>query len=528
MADAVVIGSGVGGLSAAIALAARGLSVDVIEAADQAGGKLGFATVDGVEFDTGPSVLTLPDALDQVLRMAGTSLADELELTTPSPAFRYLYPDGAQLDVYADPADTLASVAATLGPAAADELASFLAYSCRIWEAAAPHFVYGPAPSPGTLLRGGFGALAALPRIDPLHTMWGAIRRRVGSRHLRWLLARYATYNGSDPRRAPATLNCIAHVELGLGGFGVRGGLYQVTRALVRAAELLGVRIHTGTAVRRVLVSSGAVQGVETADGHRWPARLVVANADAAHVFRDLLPPAARAPGREPEPSMSGWVAVLRARRRHGADRRVAHTVLFPDDYMNEFADIFDRARPPEQPTVYLCAQGVCHDRAGWPDHDPLFVMANSPPLSSYALKRISDGTGAVFPSPLAGEGSGEGGPGAPDSPWRILRETVLDRLDAAGLRDPDDRIVWERTPADLAAQFPGSRGSIYGAASNSAFAAFRRPPNRVRGVRGLYLASGSAHPGGGVPLCVLSGQAAAAAALADRGQGSPSPHRKR
>jgi phytoene desaturase len=491
MADVVVVGAGVGGLAAAVRLAARGLSVDVLEAGERVGGKLGMRVVDGVEVDTGPSVLTLPDALDDTFKVAGTRLRDEISLREPDPAFRYLYPDGVALDVSVRPEETLETVRRTLGAEAADDLAAFLRYAGRIWEAAAPHFVYGPAPSPAALARGGLASLALLPRIDPLRSMWGAIRARVRSPHLRWLLARYATYNGSDVRRAPATLNCISHVELAEGGFGVEGGMYELARALARTAERAGARIHLGARVRRIHADRGGVHGVETADGRRWSGGAVVGNADAAHVLGDLLPAGTvrRAPA---VPSMSGWVGILRARRRTGPEARVAHTVLFPGAYLEEFADIFDRDRPPAEPTVYLCAQEACHGRAGWAGEEPVFAMANAP----------AEPAGA----PRAAE------------TWERLRATVLERLRAAGLRDDADALAWERTPGDLAAEFPGSRGSIYGAASNSPWAAFRRPPNRVPGVKGVYLASGSAHPGGGVPLCVLSGAAAAGALLRDRG----------
>lgn len=491
MGDVVVIGAGVGGLAAATRLAARGLSVDVLEAGPRIGGKLNVRVVEGVEVDTGPSVLTLPGALDAVFRVAGSSLEEEISLREPSPAFRYLYPDGVALDVFVRPEETVESVRATLGARAADEFAAFLRYAGGIWEAAAPHFVYGPAPTPATLARGGLASLALLPRIDPLRRMWGAIRGRVRSPHLRSLLARYATYNGSDPRRAPATLNCIAHVELAMGGYGVEGGMYEVARALARAAERAGARIHTDARVERIRMSGGRVLGADTADGRHWPAAAVVGNADAAHVLDDLLP---RGTVRQSpaEPSMSGWVGIVRARRRRGAEARVAHTVLFPGAYMDEFADIFDRGVPPAEPTVYLCAQEACDGRSGWADDEPLFVMANAP---------AEPAAGARVPEA-----------------WIRLRRTVMARLRTAGLVAEDDTLAWERTPTDLAREFPGSRGSIYGAASNSPLAAFRRPPNRVAGVRGLYLASGSAHPGGGVPLCVLSGDAAARALLADRG----------
>ncbi len=501
---AVVIGAGVGGLSAAIELAAAGVSVDVLEAHPAAGGKVGIAASDGLEFDTGPSVLTLPETLGRLFRLAGGRLEDEVQLIEPVPSFRYLYPDGVALDVHPRLEATLASVRATLGARAEGELGKFLGYAERIWGAAAPHFVFGPAPR---LLRLAAAprALASLLRIDPLHTMRAAIWSRVRSPHLRMLLARYATYNGSDVRRAPATLNCISHVELGLGGFGVHGGMYEIVRALVRAAQRLGVRLHTGERATRICFARGRVSGVETATGF-WPASLVVGNADAAHVLGELLPQALRSAEKRTTLSMSAWTGVFRARRRAGTERRIAHTVLFPKDYLAEFADIFDLNRPPLEPTVYLCAQEAAHGRAGWPDDEPVFLMANAPPLPPCA--------DSVEPVPAAAEAA------AADAA-ALFRVRVLERARAAGLLDAADRLVWERGPAQLARDFPGSRGSIYGSASNDRFSAFRRPPNRISQPAGLYLASGSAHPGGGVPLCILSGRAAARAALEDLGMGA-------
>jgi 1-hydroxycarotenoid 3,4-desaturase len=483
----VVVGAGAGGLAAAVLLASRGWSVDVLEAGDRVGGKLGIGVHDGVEFDTGPTVFTLPHTLDSVLRAAGTSLEAELELLEPVPSFRYLYPDGVSLDIHPRVSETLDSVAGVLGEGAASELAGFLEYSGRIWRAAAPHFVFGPAPGPDSILRAGLALPALLRDVDPLRSMWRAIRSRVRSEHLRWLLARYATYNGSDPRRAPATLNCIAHVELAGGGYGVRGGMFEIARTLERTARSLGVRFAFGARVTAIDLAHGRVAGARLSDGTRVPADAVVANADAAHVLGSLLPPAGRRPSRG-DPSMSGWVAILRARRER-VTPRIAHTVLFPTRYLEEFEDIFDRGRAPREPTVYLCAQEPAHGRSGWSDDEPIFLMTNAPPESGGSER-------------MAGE----------------TADRVSARLRAAGLAGTGDRIVWERTPCDLAMQFPGSAGAIYGASSNSAFAAFRRPPNRVGHVRGLYLASGSAHPGGGVPMCLLSGRAAASALLEDRG----------
>jgi 1-hydroxycarotenoid 3,4-desaturase len=230
---------------------------------------------------------------------------------------------------------------------------------------------------------------------------------------------------------------------------------------------------------------------VQLADGSTLVADTVVSNAEVAHAVHDLLPQQNRSAVRldgTTERSMSGWTGVLRAQRRHGAQARVAHTVLFPDVYADEFADIFDHDRPPLSPTVYLCAQEACHARTGWAAHEPLFAMANSPP------------------EPVQ----------SPRDPavWIALQDRIRDRLQKHALIASTDEWVWTRTPAELARRFPASQGALYGASSNDRFSAFKRPPNRVSGVPGLYFASGSAHPGGGMPLAMLSGTLAADVAL--------------
>jgi phytoene desaturase len=509
MRDVVVVGAGIGGLAAAIELASRGLSVEVLEADAALGGKAGTVTIDGVELDTGPSLFTLPVVFDALFRLAGSTLERELVVRKPSPSFRYLFPGGAQLEVFVSRDETLASVERALGRAARDELASFLAYAARIWTSAAPHFVYGEAPSLASLRRFGPRALPAMLRIDPGRSMLSAIQRTVRTPELRAILMRYATYNGSDVRRAPATLNCIAHVELSLGGFGIEGGMAALVRALVRAAERLGVRLRTGARVASIetrpldgsvsgaLLGAGSeARGVLLEDGTFLEARAVVANADAAHVFGELLLASRdRRRTQGHAPSMSAWNALVRAARTPG---RAAHTVIFPTRYEDEFADVFDRRAIPREPTIYVCAQEVAHGRTGWATEEPLFVMANAPALAE-APRHRDDPVPAEETAAL-----------------ETLAETAFRTMRAHGVAGGADRVVWQRSPRELALRFPGTRGALYGAASNDLFAAFRRPANRVPGVRGLYLASGSAHPGGGVPMAALSGQHAARALAAD------------
>lgn len=473
--DVVIIGAGLGGLSAAIHLASRGYRVEVLEAHDRPGGKAGTVEIDGVTLDTGPSVLTMPEVFEELLSLAGRDLASTARLTQPDPAFRYNFPDDTVVDVHHDVDETIASVRAALGTEPAQELAGFLDYAQGIWDVAAPRFVYGAAPSFTSLVAGGLRTVREVTKIDPLSTMRNAIEKRVRDPYLCAILLRYATYNGSDPRRAPATLNCIAHVELGLGGFGVEGGIHRLVDAIEEAAVELGVRFAYGERVEKIVTEGRQVVGVESTRG-RTDADAVVVNADARHLYETLLPRPRRV---DAEPSMSGWTGLLRTRRRTG---RAAHTVLFPKDYIREFEDVFDNLRPPEDPTVYVSAPAANHGQDCWPGEEALFVMVNAPALHEES------------------------------NDYLAVRDVAKARIVAAGLATETDEFVWTRTPRGLAARFFGSLGSLYGAASNGPGAAFSRPANRDPRFGGLYLASGSAHPGGGMPLAVLSGRAAARA----------------
>lgn len=477
--DVIIVGAGAGGLSSALTLASQGKSVLVLEAGRDPGGKMGRGVVDGVEFDTGPSVLTMTDVLSSVFESAGQSMGDYVELM-PTDGFRYLWPDGTDFTVRFDLEDTLAEVEQKFGTKHAGEFRAFMAYTRDIWDAAAPNFVYGDAPTMGSAAKLGVTKFRELLKIDPMRTMGKAIDSRVTEPHLRDLLARYATYNGSHPWRAPATLNCIAWVELGLGCYGVKGGIFALASGMERAAVEVGASFEYEAKVEEIVAERGQITGVKLAGGRFLPAKNVICNADVAHLVTSLMP-SLKSVSEPSEPSMSGWTGVLRTKRVE----RHSHAVLFPSrPYAQEFVDIFDRECVPSDPTIYLCAQEKAHGRVGWQDDEAVFAMINAPPVQG----------------------------GAADT--RGVAEKIHARLLEFDLIDSNAEWVWTRTPTQLAQQFEGSHGSIYGASSNSQFSAFQRPPNRIREVSGLFLASGSAHPGGGVPMCLLSGQAAARAIL--------------
>ncbi len=481
--DCIVIGGGFGGLAAAIRLASQGHSVTLLEKDARLGGKAGVFVDGDFRSDTGPSVLTMLEEAMELLSFGIKDVESYVKFRQCSPAFRYLYEDGTTLDVHHALEDTRQSIHNVLGADALDEFDAFMRYSKNIWDGSAPLFVQAPAPSWTDLLGLALRQWTLIPKMDPLRSMKSGIQRFVRNPYLQDLLLRYATYNGSDPRKAPATLNCIAHVELALGGYGVVGGIEALVSALQTVAEELNVQIETSCPVNEIQPTDDGFI-VHSSQG-TLPARTVVVNADASHLRDTLLPTKMGNRLHIPQPySMSGWTAVYEVPFDERTDR-VGHTVVFPKDYTQEFVDIFDHQQPPSHPTIYVCAQHACHARPATANRtQAIFVMVNAPPepLNTPTPKDI----------------------------WEDLERRVRQRLEDKGLLPANAQLKWMRSPTDLATKYPGSRGSIYGSSSNNRFAAFTRPPNQITFVDGLFLASGSAHPGGGMPMAMISGKLAA------------------
>ncbi|RJK96840.1 phytoene desaturase family protein [Vallicoccus soli] len=483
MARVVVVGAGMGGLSAAARLAALGHAVTVLEQAPEVGGKLGRYARDGFVFDTGPSLLTLPAVYRDLFLTTGDALETVLDLVPVDPTAHYRFPDGTEVDVpNASRSGVARAFDEALGAGAGAQWTSFLQRAGRIWDLTREPFLESPLD--------GWRTLAGLARSwDAVRTVapWRSLRG-LGEQHLRdprlrMFLDRYATYTGSDPRRAPAALATVPYVEQVFGSWYVRGGLRLLGDAVRDRAVERGARVEAGVEVVEVLVEGGRAAGVRLADGRTVPADVVVSGVDAAQLYGGLVraPSAARSL-RRATPSLSGVVLLLALRGR--TPGLAHHTVLFPDDYDAEFDAVFGRRgpqRPVDDPTVYVSAPD---DPALRPDddHEAWFVLVNAP--------RHAPGAGVDWDA--------EG-----------LADAYADRVLAAMARrglDVRGRLLWRevRTPADLerATRSPG--GSIYGTSSNGARGAFLRPANRSP-VPGLFLVGGSSHPGGGLPLVGLS-----------------------
>jgi len=487
----IVVGAGVGGLCAAIGLAARGFAVEVLERAATPGGKLREVAIGAARLDAGPTVFTMRWVFDELFAEAGTTLEAELGLRPVEVLARHAWSAEERLDLFADPHRSAAAIAAFAGAAEGRRFLTFCAETAAIYRALERSFIAAAKPrTPLALIRRA-GVLPLL-RIKPYVRMWRALGRHFRDPRLRQLFGRYATYCGSSPFLAPATLMLVAHVEQ-QGVWLVEGGMHALAQALVRVATRLGVKLRYRTEVSELLVSRGRCNGVRLATGETLHADAVVFNGEVAALGQGLLGAAATraiAPIPVQARSLSALTWNLLAPTRDFPLLR--HNVFFSDNYPAEFADLFRQRRLPRAPTVYICAQ----DRDDRDDMAPngaerLLCLVNAPPNGD--RHRFTE---AEIESCAA-------------NTFRLLERCGLNVS-----RTPATTVA--TTPTHLADLFPGSGGALYGRSSHGWLASFLRPGTTTR-MPGLYLAGGSTHPGPGVPMAALSGRLAAHHLSADR-----------
>lgn len=497
----VVIGAGIGGLVAALLLATRGFEVTVIERAAKPGGKMRKVDAGAVKIDAGPTVFTMRWVFEEILREAGAEWPQGLAAKPLQRLARHAWSDGASLDLFPEIERSADAIAVFAGTAEAEGYRQFCARAGAVYDTLKDTFIRASRPSPVTLAqRAGMRGLPALLRISPFTTLWDALGEYFRDARLRQLFGRYATYCGSSPFAAPATLMLVAHVERE-GVWTLDGGMSGLAEALAALAYRRGATFVFAQEADRIVVERGCVAGVETRGGARFPAEAVVFNGDAAALAAGLLgPAAARAAGPTPQNARS-LSALTWATPATAAGFPLAHhNVFFSEDYRAEFDDIFARRRLPRAPTIYVCAQDRGEDEA--PTRAPaqperLFCLVNAPALEE---------AGGINSAEL-----------------RACQETTFRRLARFGLELTFDPATCVRTgPAEFSQLFPATGGALYGQASHGWRASFTRPGSSTN-ILGLYLAGGSTHPGPGAPMAALSGRLAAHRLMADLASTRPS-----
>jgi 1-hydroxycarotenoid 3,4-desaturase len=491
--QAVVVGAGISGLAAAVALASQGLEVTILERATQPGGKMRQVGIGASQIDSGPTVFTMRWVFEELFAGANRNFSDHLKLRPLDVLARHAWDDSTHLDLFADEARSAEAIGDFAGAAEAARFRQFCANARQIYQRLERPFLRAAKPSlPGLITSSGWRGLLQLPKIRPFTTMWTALGDYFHDPRMRQLFGRYATYCGSSPYLAPATLMLVAHVEQE-GVWVIEGGMHQLAVALADCATALGVRIRYGQEVREVTIGGGRVNGVTLTSGERLTASNVIVSADVSALGSGLFgADAARAavPITPRERSLSAITWSLVARTEGFPLSR--HNVFFSGDYAAEFDDIFNKGAVPDEPTVYVCAQ----DRA---DNEATLLRDNAEELL------------VLINAPAVGDRY----PFGPAQVERYAQRAfaVLQRCGLTIAHDPQAAVA--TTPNDFERMFPATGGALYGRASHGWTASFRRPGARTK-IPGLYVAGGSTHPGPGVPMAALSGRAAAASLYAD------------
>ena len=498
--EVIVIGGGLGGLASACVAQSRGYRVRLFEANDWVGGKAAELRESGFRFDMGPTILTMPSVLERIFAESGRDLSDYLDLVRLDPQWRCFFEDGSQLDLREENRDTAATIGNYAHDSAdANRYLRFMDWSRRLNQVSQRFFFYRSVGGMGDMFE-------ASETLSP--QLWGdimalrmgksvasSIRSYIKDPRVAQLVDHFTQYVGSCPENSPSVLCGIADMQTNEGVWYPLGGTRAVPFALETLARELGVQIETGAEVAQLLTGPrGEARGVELLDGRKFEADYVISNRDVVRTMIDLQP-GDRARDRfldrrSYEPACSGVVLYLGLRKRY--DHIAHHNFVFSQDPHLEFGDIYGSGKPASDPTLYVCAPAVTEPAVAPEGGEALYILVHTPYL------RDHHDWSQLGPS---------------------YRQVILDKLKrVAGMEDIEERIVSESmlTPQDIHDRYRVLNGAIYGLASHGTVTGAFKPSNRSEDVEGLYFAGGSAHPGPGMPMALMSGWIAANALDSD------------
>lgn len=498
----IIVGGGLAGLASAVELAVRGARVTLIEANDHLGGKMNVLSDRGFTFDMGPTIITMPDVLRGIITRSGRRVSDCIDLIDLDPQWRCFYEDGTILNLRKDPA-AMARELDQQFPAARPGAGyqSFIQYSRRMLRLSERVFFYKDLGGVGDLMK-------SPPKNDPelmrdvlamrMHSTVGATAHKyIKEPHVQQLVEHFLQYVGSSPFLSPAILTLIAAVQTDYGCWYPMGGTREVARSLERILRDTGATIITGHRVRRLMTEGDRVTGVQLEDSTVFSADAVISNCDVQRTYAQL----ARTPKALTEqrsiaskytPACSGVVFYLGLNRAY--DHLAHHNFLFSGNSRSEFDDIYKQGIPARDPTLYIAAPSRTDPDQAPAGGEALYILIHTP------YKRANqrwDGQGGLLES---------------------YRPVVIEKCKRMGMSDIESRIVVEHhlTPDAIDRMYNAEGGAIYGLASHGRLKGGFKPRNRSRVFKNLYLAGGSANPGPGVPMVLMSGVTAANALAED------------
>ncbi len=472
-----IIGTGIGGLAAALRLAAQGYEVSVFEKNSFPGGKLGEIQQDGFRFDTGPSVFTMPEHVDELFHLAGKEPSDYFHYNKLGQSCKYFYEDGTEINAQQNLKEFATELETKTGEAP-ENLYEFLGKSKTIYDLTSDVFVFKSIHDKKNLFRkSSLKALFNFHKIDAFRTMHQANAKFFDTEKAVRLFDRYATYNGSDPYKAPATLNIIPHLEHNKGTFFPEKGMYSIIKNLVALAEELGVHFYFNREVKQVDPQTNRGFSILTEEGS-WNMDKVVSDMDVQTFYSKVMKDEDLfTKNKQHEKSSSAIIFYWGVNGQF--PQLNLHNILFAENYQQEFQTLFDKKEIFHDPTiyVYISSKQVPSDAPNGKEN--WYVMINAPENVGQDWDKFKEQARKYIIAKLN----------------RVLNINIEKYIDFERYKDP----------RDIESFTSSFHGSLYGNSSNDKFAAFNRHPNFSKKFKDLYFVGGSVHPGGGIPLCLAS-----------------------
>lgn len=478
---AIIIGAGIAGIAAAIRMSVKGYQVEVFEANDAPGGKLAEINLQDFRFDAGPSLFTMPQYVDELFKLAGKNPQDYFEYEKLDEVCRYFYEDGLQLIAHAD-LDKFANEIDQKTRSSAKETHHFIKKSQTIYEVTNQVFLQRSLHKIKSYLHWDtLKSVFRFGKIDAFRTQAKANQHFFKDERIAQLFNRYATYNGSNPYQAPATLNVIPHFEYHFGAYLPKKGMFSITTSLFKLAQDLGVKFHFNAKVKEIIYQAegktSEVTGIKCKNQFH-KAEVIISNLDIWFTYRNLLKNL-KAPEKLLAQQRSSSALIFYWGVKGTYPQLGLHNILFAKDYKAEFDGIWKDKTIDQDPTIYINITSKHIKRDAPADSENWFVMINVP----------------------ANEGQNW------DELISLARKNILKKISGILKIDLTENIICEQIldPRSIETKTGSFQGSLYGNSSNSQFAAFLRHPNFSSKIKGLYFCGGSVHPGGGIPLALLS-----------------------
>jgi len=477
MSKAIIIGAGIAGIATAIRMALKGHQVEVFEASAQAGGKLSEIRIGSFRFDAGPSLFTMPQYVDELFRLAGKNPKDYFQYEKLDTICNYFYEDGTRIHAFADPLKFSEEIADKTNDSA-DSILDFLNKSRDIYEITNQVFLQRSLHKLRSYLNiGTLKSLLRFPQIDAFRSMNQSNEARFKDSRTVRFFNRYATYNGSNPYKAPATLNVIPHFEQHFGAYFPIGGMYSIVSSLIGLAVDLGVKFQFNSYVDEIEIRNNKVIGL-SCKGKSHSADLIVSNMDVWYTYTRLLK-GIKVPERLKKQERSSSALIFYWGINTSFPELSLHNIFFSEDYQDEFRQIWEEKGISSDPTIYVHISSKSNPEDSPEGSENWFTMINVP----------SD-TGQNW-----------------DELIKVSRKNIIEKLSKNLGKDISKLISCESVldPRGIDSKTFSYQGSLYGSSSNSQFSAFLRHANFSSSIKGLYFAGGSVHPGGGIPLALLS-----------------------